>query len=259
VKKNNSDFPGAAPGSDFGIGSNTNIADTNKPFWTLLQGNGTISKRLTRALGLKDPPGHPVRAKMSEVQVYADMMQGGYSAYKLENGANGFFGGVPAGIKYLAGSIIGPTDELDPALINLLGVSGSYYVPVSCRKPFIKNLGKDIRINNAEFVFFPHVSEFNPPADTKPMSLHCQFILNGSSVFTMTQNNLVSSSGDREFHFQITDSYWNGIVPDGAYLSWVFGRVDGLNGQEKVFHGGEVGIVTASVLSVPAGTTLPGK
>jgi hypothetical protein len=226
---------------------------SNKPnLWTLLTGNGVISTRLTRALGLKDPPGHPDRADMSEVKITADMMQGGFSAY-----TNAFGYKVSPALLavdlIMGGSLVGPTAEIDPAMKSFTTNPG-FFFPFG-QSPLLRNNARDMRVGNAMISYNPFV--LNPSTDTNPQSLRVFFFLDGIPIFVQTQNNLVSSAADFEFFFQTADSYWNGIVPSGSYLSWIMRKSNGLTGASKNFDIGDIFVASIHGLTVPAGTHLP--
>ncbi len=243
----------------YGQKRDANQPDSIKKFWTRLTTRGTISTRLARALNLKEPPGEPPFADMSELKIVTDMMQGGFSAYSLFSHRVSSSPGSssPAGKLVIGGPIIAPSDDLDPRLAELLVPAA--LIPETMSRPFFKNDVLDCRIGNAMIDYFPEPAQRNPNTDTNPQSLRVMFILNGSPVFIQTQNNLVSSAADYDFIFQTADSYWNGIVPAGSYFSWLMVKSNGATGATKAFDAGDIFGLSLSGLSVPAGTRLPGQ
>lgn len=241
---------------EYGSRLAANASETKRNLWTLLTGNGVISTRLGRALGLKDPPGHPDRADMSEVKIVTDMMQGGFSAYLLNT-------------KYLISSAVAAFT--DGAYGNLIAPAGFSDDPARIRHfqgaaitavntdPMLKNNADDNRVVNAVVRYYPVAAGWNPQADTNPESLHCRFMVDGNTVFEQVQNNLVASAADRVFISQTGDGTWNGIVPVGSYLSFWFYKNNGLTGAFKPLNAGDYFEIDLTTFSAPAGTRLPGQ
>lgn len=215
-----------------------------KKILTILNGNPTVSSRLSNALGLKEIPGMPPVADMSRLIITTDMFQRGFANYEYIN-------------------------QLRVAALNILAIPAVFEIEYNIVSPapranialpaagtplYINN-DKDLRVNNAWFDYRPSV--LNPAADTFSRALHCQFRLDDSIVFEQTQNNLVSSAADNSFVSQTADSSWNGIIPQGSTFRVIFRVADGATGAWVALNVGDAFGMALSAFAVPAGAEPP--
>jgi hypothetical protein len=226
-----------------------------KKILTILNGNPNLATRLTSSLGLKDTPGQPPIADMSKVSIIADMFQQGFANFR-HIGQTGVSTGAAAiaGKRFIGGTLIGPSDSIDPNLAALQTNPLFLFAP-SIARPLIRNTDFDCRVTNGYISYNPAV--LNPQADTNPESLRVFFYLDGCPVFIATQNNLVSSAADYEFFFQTADSTWDGIVSAGLYLSWLMVKSNGLTGATKTFDPFDIWTAGVCALAVPVGAQIP--